>query len=313
MAIVVIGFHTNPFVNCTSKFVNELFMILADISVPFFFIISGFLMVIKWGNTVEEKKVRVNNMIISTVKLYTVWTLISLPLSIYGYIQSGNGFISCLLSYVKYFIFVGKLYNSYHLWYLLAFIFALAVIRLMLNKNKSVYQMTIVSFMVYIMFLVFLYMEQGDVANPILKYVVKVYEFIFNKGGIFSGMLYVCIGMCIGESKKYFESWLSLIVLMMGILIRYYVINEIGVVISASAFFMLVLSIKLPDNGCYRVLRDLSKYIYLTHLICFSIYTALIGDMNKLGIDSFIVTLALSLIWSMGIVAINKRRGRILR
>jgi peptidoglycan/LPS O-acetylase OafA/YrhL len=301
MAIVVIAIHTNPFVGCNIRFVNEFAMIIEDMAVPFFFITSGFLLTVKWGETAEEKKIRVDKMLASTIKMYVIWTLISFPLSVYGYIESGNSLVSCVLSYVKYFFFVGKLYNSYHLWYLLALIYALALIRAMLGVNGKVSHMLGVGIVLYIVYLVFLYLEQGTISNLAVGKVVQVYEFIFNKGGVLSGMLYVTIGMIIAESGKRVDMRLCALLMVLGIFVKYYILSDLGVIISSTMLFLMVLGIKLPPGSIYKSLRGLSKYIYLTHLICFSIYTFIIGDLNKLGADSFVATLILSLICSYGI------------
>jgi peptidoglycan/LPS O-acetylase OafA/YrhL len=308
MAIVVIAIHTNPFANCNSKFVNELAMIIEDMAVPFFFMASGFLLVNNWGDTIEDKKSRLNKKIMATIKIYIVWTLISFPLSIYGYIESGNGLISCIFSYVKYFLFVGKLYNSYHLWYLLALIYSLVIIRILINRNTKIIGMLVAGTVIYIVYLIFLYLEREQINTPIISSVVNLYEYIFNKGGVWSGLLFVTIGMYLVEFGNKLNLPISALLLVVGVAIKYYVLNELGIIISAAMLFAIVLKIKLPDCDKYKTLRDLSKYMYLSHLVCFSIYTALIGNFNKLGLDSFIATLVLSLIVSGMIITIYNRK-----
>jgi hypothetical protein len=310
MAIVVIAIHTNPFANCSSRFVNELAMIIEEMAVPFFFMASGFLLINNWGDTDEKKKSKLNIKIRTNIKVYTIWTLLSLPLSVYGYIESGNGWISCILSYVKYFLFVGALYNSYHLWYLLALIYSFVIIRLLVNKKVGIIGILCSGIVTYSVYLIFLYLESMQVNVPIISRVVNLYEFIFNQGGVWAGLLFVTIGMCFAKFGNVFRLPISLLLLVVGVAVKYYVLNELGIIISATMFFSIVLKIKLPDNDKYKTLRDMSKYMYLSHLICFSIYTALIGNFNKLGLDSFLATLLLSLIVSVVIIATNNRRGR---
>lgn len=98
LAIMVIAFHTNPFEQCQIPLIDEIAIVLADVTVPFFFCISGFLLARKWGRTKEERQTKIIKILIDTVKLYVIWTLISFPLSVYGYILSGNSWINCILS-----------------------------------------------------------------------------------------------------------------------------------------------------------------------------------------------------------------------
>lgn len=54
MAVVVVAFHTNPFDKCTSVFVNETMIIVADMAVPFFFLASGYFIADKWGGILPQ-------------------------------------------------------------------------------------------------------------------------------------------------------------------------------------------------------------------------------------------------------------------
>ena len=44
-----------------------------------------------------------------------------------------------------------------------------------------------------------------------LKKAVKVYFFVFNYGAVFSGLVYVGLGLLIAKYRKYLNSWISLI------------------------------------------------------------------------------------------------------
>jgi hypothetical protein len=179
----------------------------------------------------------------------------------------------------------------------------------MLNQNQNVLCMLSVGVILYVVYLAFFYLEQINVSISLVKNIIKIYEFIFNKGGVFSGMLYVTIGMYVAQSEKHFDLRVSITLLIVGIVVRQFVLDEIGVIISSTMLFVSVLELKLPESEKYKTLRDLSKYMYLIHLICFSIYTAMIGDLNKLGLDSFIATLTLALICSSVIVKLNNRKN----
>ena len=310
LAIMVIAFHTNPFEQCQIPLIDEIAIVLVDVTVPFFFCISGFLLARKWGRKKEERQTKIIKILIDTVKLYVIWTLISFPLSVYGYILSGNSWINCILSYIKYFFFVGKLFQSYHLWYLLAMIYSLVFIFILVHCNRGINSMLLVGVMLYVVRLGLEYFRLNTDAFPMLAPVVGIYEYIFNNGNIFTGMLYMCIGITVVEKRCCFSFFASLVLFITGIVIKYTIHSELGNIIASSCFFMMVLNIDLPQFPFYIILRQLSRYMYLVHLICFSGYTLFIGNFNHLGVDSFVATCVLSLAFAVVVTAIQKRRIR---
>lgn len=308
MAIMVIAVHTNPFDQCQIQLVDEIAIVLGDITVPFFFCISGFLLARKWGKTKEERQAKTIKVLIATVKLYVVWTLISFPLSVYGYILSGNGWISCILSYIKYFFFVGKLFQSYHLWYLLAIIYALVFMLIIIRCNRGINSMLIVGVILYAVRLGLEYLRLNTDAFPVLAPMVGIYEYIFNNGRVFTGILFMCIGIVVAEKRCCFSFFASLVLFIAGIVIKYTIHSELGNIVVSICFFMMVLNINLPQSTFYIVLRQLSRYMYLVHLICYSGYTLFIGNFNHLGVDSFVVTCVLSFAFAVMVIVIQKRR-----
>lgn len=294
MAVVVIAIHTNPFVNCQSTLISQIAIIIEDAAVPFFFMASGYLLASGWGDTSLQREQYIRKMLCATVRLYTTWTLISLPLTIYGYVLSGNGIVSCLLSYVKYFLFVGKLYNSYHLWYLLAMIYALLAMWLWIRRGKGIWQILITGVFFYAVYLLFAWIGQSGSADDRIAAAGKAFYFVFNNGNVFTGLLYMSIGICIREHRRASLS-VGAAGIVAGILVRYCLSQELGTILFSVMLFILILNMKLPDHPCYFILRGLSKYIYLVHLLCFSFYTMIVIDQpNKLGVDSFLVTFVLA-------------------
>ncbi|MDE5697189.1 MAG: acyltransferase [Lachnospiraceae bacterium] len=302
MAIVVVAFHTNPFVHCKSTLVNEIVIMIADMSVPFFFMASGYLLAVRWGDTRQQREQYIQKTLLSTMRLYVTWTLLSLPLTIYGYIMSGNGIISCIVSYIKYFLFVGKLYNSYHLWYLLAMIYAFLAMWILIHWGKGVGSILATGVFFYAVYLLFGWNMQNDNVNDLLAAAGKVFYFVFNSGNVLTGMLYMSIGICIRERGRV-SLEISIVGIAAGILVRYSLSQELGNILLSVMLFALILNIKLKDNAGYIILRSLSKYIYLLHLLCFSFYTfIIIRQPNKLGIDSFIVTFTLATVISAAVI-----------
>lgn len=218
--------------------------------------------------------------------------------------------IECVLSYVKYFLFVGNLYNSYHLWYLLSMLYALIAMWLLIRSGKGIWHILMTGVVFYAIYLLFAGLQKNNEVNGLLAVVEKAWKFVFNNGGVFVGMLYMSVGICIREYCK-----INLPAAMVGIaiggIIRYTLSPDAGNILSSVMLFALILNIRLPDHPCYLVLRMLSRYIYLVHLLCFSFYTfIMIRQPNKLGVDSFFATLMLAVVVSALIIYLKGRYGR---
>ena len=89
MAIFVICLHTHPF-RSIEPF--PLFEIITNSAVPFFFMASAFLLFQKFYHSKMDLTI-IKNYIKRMIKLYVIWNIIYLPISIYGYmfVDSGRG------------------------------------------------------------------------------------------------------------------------------------------------------------------------------------------------------------------------------
>lgn len=296
MAFAVIAIHTNPIVDWTNDIATQVVVMIEEWAVPFFFVASGFFLQNGMnGKTDSEISDRTKRYLWKIVKLYCIWTILSIPIIVYGYIISGNGLVSCMLSFVKYFLFVGKLYHAYHLWYLLALIYALAIIRFLHKTGAKLPLMFFVAVVFYGFNEILSWCGNNmDVLGGALGKFVQVYQFVFNKGGIFTGMVYVVIGMMIAAYKKYLSKWICIAgIIVLNIVklpMNAYMLQWMKLM-EATLLFMALLDIRLPDSGLWVKCRQASTDIYLSHLIFYSIYTLIvIKEPDKLGIDSFVAT-----------------------
>ena len=312
MAVAVVAIHTNPIINWTHPAAIKAVVIIEEWAVPFFFTASGFLLFHAMKEPYVEEIKRIDRYIVKIIKMYCAWTFISLSLTLYGYFVSGNGIISCVLSYVKYFLFVGKLYNSYHLWYLLSLIYALAAIRIMIKKNFKPIAIASVSVVIYLLSeLLSVLMDHPQMVGKIVGQFVSLYQYVFNNGGIFRGLVYVSVGMLIARYHWHINKWVG-IAAVVALNIFKLCLGKTAVhllmPVEAALVFMTLLDIKLPDSGIWERCRKTSTVIYLSHLIFFSIYTFLIlRNPNKLGFDSFLITLILSLLNAVFLLTAQKR------
>lgn len=314
MAIVVIAIHTNPIVQIDNPVITNLVIAIEDLAVPFFFVASGFFLQLKLRELGEEGEQYLKKYLCKLIRMYCAWTLISIPLTIYGYYISGENILHCVFSYIKYFLFVGKLYNSYHLWYLLALIYAVIMIWILMKRKMSLGQVTLVSFILFGVNELIIWMGTVDDLPYILSIFAKLYQVIFNKGGIFTGMIYVCIGMILAERKVSLKN----IYCIVGYILIYCVqivnsnilLSNLISIVETVLFFMFILNVKSKKCKEYVNLRRASTIIYLSHLIFFSFYSIiLIDNPNKLGLDSFLVTVVLSVLNAFTLMKVSKIRG----
>lgn len=312
MAFAVIAIHTNPVVNCTNPIIENIVKIVEGWAVPFFFIASGFFMFYNKESNKDLQVQRLGIYLKKIIILYCVWTFFSFPLAIYGYMESDNTIRECVFSYIKYFLFVGKLYNSYHLWYLLALIYAVAIIYFMMKHKCKIEHILIVAVTLYFMndLLQYLINNLQNTASIMYK-VAYVYQYVFNKGGIFTGMLYVSMGMVIAHRRQYLNRWISILVIVALNFIKPHCGSSFVVylkMVEATAIFMALISIEIRDGTEWHYLRKASTIIYLSHLIWYSLYTfTIIKKPNKLGLDSFVVTSVLSLANAIVLIELMKK------
>ncbi len=313
MALVVIAIHTNPIEQVENPFIINLVIAIEDLAVPFFFVTSGFFLQLKMRGLGVEGEQYLKKYLFKLIRMYCAWTLISIPLTIYGYYISGEDILYCVFSYIKYFFFVGKLYNSYHLWYLLALIYAVVMIWILTKRKRSLSQITLVGFVFFGLNELIIWMGTVDYLPHILNVSVKLYQAIFNKGGIFMGMIYVCIGMILAERKISLKN----IYCIVGYILIYCVqvvnsnihLSNLLSIVEAIFFFMFILNIKSKECKEYVNLRRASTIIYLSHLIFFSFYSIILLDNpNKLGLDSFFVTVVLSVLNAFVLMKLSKIR-----
>lgn len=93
MALVVVAIHTEPLVRCENIVVLNLYKAISDVAVPFFFIASGFLVFDKVIFCIKRARANDFKLRKKILKIYFIWTVIYLPITIYDYAMNGGSFI----------------------------------------------------------------------------------------------------------------------------------------------------------------------------------------------------------------------------
>lgn len=107
MAFLVVEIHTRPFG------ATPLVQGVDCVAVPFFFISSAFLCfrglnIAQFSNSKSSACTRVRNTTKRLLQLYLIWTLIYIPVSLFGYINSGLSPLKTLLYFIRGTLLIGE-------------------------------------------------------------------------------------------------------------------------------------------------------------------------------------------------------------
>ena len=136
MAFFVVEIHTRPLRDVpAAEFIVGGIEVLA---VPFFFIASAFLCFRGLSGedfaTAESRgAVRVRKTTGKLLRLYLTWTILFLPVTVFGDVLWEKGLLGSIVSFIKGTLFVGENFCSWPLWYLLASVVAFALVYLCLR------------------------------------------------------------------------------------------------------------------------------------------------------------------------------------
>lgn len=314
MAIAVIAIHTHPLENLENQELLKIYRIIVNIAVPFFFITSSYLLFTKFYKSNEEKSI-LKNYIKKTIKLYIIWSIVYLPISIYSCIINQEKIVKYIILYIRNFLLIGEHYYSWPLWYLLSLIYALVIIYFC-KFNKRVRKFNLKEWKIAILFLfVFIignlisYITTNiDNTSGVWYNIIRTIQITISNGRLLTGFFYVAIGMCIAKYGIYLDSKIALIGMITSMILSYF----FGGIIIFNLFlyfftFELVITMNLRDNNIYSYLRKASTVMYFTHMIFFFIWTLCVGTERCYGYRGFLFTLIGTIILSVIVILVNER------
>ena len=136
-AIFVIDIHTQPLANINSNVDFILTNIICRIAVPFFIVCSGYFMG-KKCEYVEERvipdKQYIKGQFIKILKLYLIWSMVYLFISIYNWKKIGCFSAFAFVDWGIGFFTKG---SYYHLWYLISLLYAIPLVYFIMKKVKK--------------------------------------------------------------------------------------------------------------------------------------------------------------------------------
>lgn len=230
-------------------------------AVPFFFVVSGFFIGRKmtglndFGQSRQYLRKRSKHLF----KMFAIWLIIYLPLSIYFYCLNDIPISKSILLYAKSVIFAGESPYAWPLW----FIYSLAIVSFLLSlSNRKAYLLTLLflSFIAYIS------------TNPLMEYgfmphrLVMMVRLLFGRS--FGGGIYILTGIYLYRNYHKFSKtpWLySLSLIAFGAVLSYLRLPFFEFV-SGLGFAILAFNIHFKAASLWRNLRNQSMWIYYTHM-----------------------------------------------
>lgn len=264
----------NPIVDFSSA------QIIARIAVPFFFISAGYFI----GVNGLEKNVVIKS-IKKNFKLYVVWTIIYLPISIIIFMPQYPNILLNLTVLGVYF----------HLWFIPALIFSLITLYY-LSKLLKPFTITLIAFLFFVLGVF------GDSYHGVLQSGwfldgMNQYLEIFTttRNGLFFGLLFVSLGYYIQKSDitskiNITSAWIGFIIsyllmfVEMGLLMTYTIPFEYNMYFSIipTTFFLFTICLKYPSNDKSIDIRNKATIIYFSHFI---VYFIVYGIITLLKLD----------------------------
>ena len=337
-SFLVIAIHIKPFGATDNNiliYINDgIQNFIARIAVPFFFISSGYFLYKKSSknkyNAYYSKKY-----IIRVFKLYIIWTIIYLPLSLFYLFRVNNvDVFQTLLGYLKKCALVG----SYtHLWYLHALIVSVIIISVFLKCRVNPKIIILISFILYIIGLFgnswfgFI-LPLKKISSPIWEVLRFIKSIIATtRNGVFFGFFFVSLGMSFAYYGNTITKKTAIIGLIISLVLwggEFLYLNhlqlpklgyDMSLFLAPSAFFLFsyLEKVELPDNKIYYTLRIVSSLIFYTHLwigfVIENILKLFIKEPHKTFINFTAITLGTVIISFLIYYMSTKEKYKFLR
>lgn len=270
LCFVVIAIHTHLAPN--GSYLNNVF----NLCVPIYFSISGYYIYRK-AETMGETYI--NHTIKRYILLYIRWSIIYLPLTIYGFTIRPDANISGALQVISRYILTGDQYMSWIMWYVLAMIVSLLIYKLGRYTCQLAFKKLII--MAVCLTLLGLWMEYNNNCK-----ISQIYFSIFKttRNGFFVGYSYLISGMLIAKYNIHTLQKHSLFVLTalsiftIGLLGRL-PIDIARLMCQTPTIFLLAWILSLqPNSWSYEIpIRPLSTWIFFIHMYWIFMWEHLVG------------------------------------
>ena len=283
MSLLVVEIHTRPLLEFS--YAERIIESIDVIAVPFFFLASSFLCFRglnekAFFDAAAPGAMRVRNTIIKLTRLYFIWTLIFLPVTIFGNKLLGKSHVQALLSFLRGTLLIGENCYSWPLWYLLASIVAYALIYYLLRKGMRLNRIIPLSFFLLLIGYVITYLQNWNSAPIFISFPIKIYTLIFgsSRNGLFEGFFYISMGAAFGmkwNSLNKTPASLIFAIVAIGIIGNLLISNDAHLPFCALAsigIFLITVRRYGSNLDPHVGARHMSTITYLVHMILVVIF-----------------------------------------
>jgi surface polysaccharide O-acyltransferase-like enzyme len=308
-SIFVVGIHTHPFEQSTetAKSVVGFFF---NMAVPFFFISSSYLLFSKPIDDSSERRRNINRYALKMVKLYAAWTIIYLPVTFYDYWGNGKTVAHNAASFFRMLVMVGEHFFSWPLWYLLASIYGIIIMKLLVNRK---FVMPIFAFLLLLLSEFLTRLSRGEISFvPHSQDVAGVIHCTISDGRILSALPYFVAGYYL--SRPLDRHVVLKLYVLGGIgsalcMLKMPYISTISMLPVCAAVFLAAKNIKFRPSAKYAKLRRASTVIYFTHMYFYFAVSLIVHDFNWHGWMPFVVVTCCSLAFSLLVIKTERKIG----
>ena len=267
MAIFVVAIHTEPETICNNEYIIRLLRSCYNLAVPFFFMASGFFLFRKTTFPIRENidnSNRVKSYLKKILRLYIIWTIIYLPLTVYGFIKDGEPLHRAILIFVRNLILVGENYYSWPLWYLLGLFVSVALIYISDKFRLTLKTIIVIAIITSLVGSLSSYWENSFWGHTYMSI------FKTTRNGLFVGFACTTLGAYSSSiSTKQIHPYHLILLFTISIVLSYLVQNFMFSLVSTYFLFRYLTSVQF-----YRIsystslfLRDESTIIYFLHML----------------------------------------------
>jgi len=301
MAIIVVSAHTHPFEGIDNYRLIKIWNMIVNFAIPYFFMASGFFLFLKINKIADKlsQLEQIKSYSKRIVELYIYWTIIYLPITIWGFANNDMIYYKDILMFLRGFFIVGENFYSWPLWYLLSMIYSLIVIYILISKDKKYNFIFVASIFIFIISILISFIIDNNSNTKILSNIHNVIKLVFHNGRIFSGMLYIMIGALFATSKMKMSKSILFSFVLIGVIFQifqYPFISSLAFVLLPTVIFYFSINWSVTKFKSGYFFRKCSTVMYFMHMIVLFLYTLLFKGMYYFGFDAFLISVLIPIL-----------------
>ena len=317
MALFVLTYHCRPWDGMAGTALPRVLSLFTGTSVAYFFLVSGFFIFrgMEFPLCGEDRR-RFFRAISRQLRLYLLWSVVYLPLSVYGELEVyGRTPVRAAVDIAWGMAVLGRNYLSWHLWYLMALMISELILFLLARAGLRERGMVWLSAAFFLAGRVLdvLHMAEDFPGKGMVDGYFTVFGSTYT--ALFSGLFYVSLGLYAarhrteqgtegrkGQWAEYKKTVLGLGAIGLGaaayLFYHWYLTASVLLAGCILCIFLWMLEIDLKDSPVFPFLKEMSRMIYLVHLLFYGMFTILLPDGNRDPVKVFLYTLAATLVFS---------------